>query len=123
MKVIGGQFKTQKIYSLKTIRPTTAALKEALFNICRKQIKNALFLDIFAGSGAVGIEALSRGAQYVVFIEKTKKGCQVINKNLEKLKLKNFSKIICKDMFLALEHLNQKFDIIYIDPPYEYFQR
>jgi 16S rRNA (guanine966-N2)-methyltransferase len=121
LKIIGGKFKGR---SLKTppsssTRPTQGVLREAVFNICQNQIEGAHFLDIYAGSGAVGFEAISRGAEKITFIEKNRKAALCIQENATSLDVKSQVKIISFDALSALKTLKEAFDIVYIDPPYE----
>jgi 16S rRNA (guanine(966)-N(2))-methyltransferase RsmD len=103
-------------------RPTTDRLKENLFNILSPLIADARFLDLFSGSGAIGIEALSRGARIAVFVEQSRKAAQVIKENLTKAKLHDRAEIIVMPVKQAINRLNDSsysFDIIFMDPPYE----
>lgn len=123
IKIIGGVYKGFLIKTPKTekTRPTTSFLREAVFNICQNKIMNAQFLDLFAGSGAMGIEALSRGAASVIFIEQDKNASKCIKENLDKLNLVNRSNLIQTDAITGVKYLakkNDRFDLIYIDPPY-----
>ena len=90
MRVISGNLRGTKLYTLEgqNTRPTLDRVKESLFNIINFEIKGSIFLDLFAGSGAIGIEAASRGASKVIMCEKSKEAANIINKNLEKTKLK-----------------------------------
>ena len=125
MRVISGIAKGRKLVSFKgsDIRPTSDRAKESLFNILKEKIACSSFLDLFAGSGAIGIEALSRGAENMVFVENRVTSIALIKKNLEKC---GFSKspgqhikIIHKDVLIYLKTAKKKFDIIFIDPPYQ----
>lgn len=123
MRVIAG---TRKRMPLKTVaglqtRPTTDRIKETLFNIISSDIIDGYFLDLFAGSGQMGIEALSRGAKHAVFIEKDKRAIQCIRENLTFTKFTEQADVICADVLQALSMLKdeQRFDIIFIDPPYQ----
>ena len=128
MRITTGLFKSRIIRSLKHIRPTQDKTRKALFDILQNQINDTCFLELFAGSGAIGIEALSNGAKEVIFAEEDKKCCKVINNNLELLGFKanneNRDKnifVLAMDAFKAIEVLhknNKKFDIIFLDPPY-----
>jgi 16S rRNA (guanine966-N2)-methyltransferase len=123
MKVIGGIYKGFRLQSLpgNEIRPTPNRIREALFDIIGAKIVGAEFLDLFSGSGAVGIEAISRGAKNVTFVEKNKKAIILIKNNLIKIYQNDFSKIIHIDYLQAINILNfkqKKFDIIFLDPPY-----
>ena len=115
MNIIGGIAKGHKIYAPDNIRPTSGKVREALFSII--DITGKAFLDLFAGSGAVGIEALSRGASRVVFVERSRKAAIYIKRNLEKTNLEG--EIINKSVSATLENLEEKFDFIFMDPPYK----
>lgn len=102
-------------------RPIPAKIKEALYNIWMSRIVGASFLDLFAGSGSMGIEALSRGADYVTFVDKDRKAVQVIQKNLALCKFMEGWDIFQDDVFHRIAWLKergQQFDIIYVDPPF-----
>ncbi len=101
-------------------RPTTDKSKETLFNMLNPYLADASFLDLFAGSGAIGIEALSRGAREVVFVEKKPKAIACIRENLEHTHLSDRARVMPCDVRKALPELNGKikFDIIFMDPPY-----
>lgn len=120
MRVISGTAKGISLESLEgtKTRPTLDRVKEALFNILQNDIRDANVLDLFSGSGALGIEALSRGAKFCVMADKSGDAIKIINKNLQKTKLEENAKIIKNDYIKTLESLNQKFDLIFIDPPY-----
>ena len=122
MRVIAG--KARRL-NLKTIpgnetRPTTDRIKETLFNILQPEIPGCRFLDLFSGSGAIGIEALSRGAEYAVFVEKNPKACTRIRENLSFTKLTDGGKLLNMDVLQALRSLEggEPFDCIFMDPPY-----
>lgn len=123
MRVIAGTAKSLKLVTpegLKT-RPTSDRIKETLFNMIQFEIPGCRFLDLFSGSGAVGIEALSRGANEAVFIDSEKVSQDCILQNLTHTKLINQAKILKQDVFVAMQSLEFKgvFDIIFMDPPYE----
>ena len=123
MRVISGKARGTKIYTLdeKITRPTLDRVKESIFNIIQSKIQDCIFLDLFAGSGAIGIEAASRGAEKVILCDKSKDAIQIINQNLEKTHLKEKAEVFNQDYLVCLEKLHeikQKLDIIYIDPPY-----
>lgn len=123
MYIITGKYKRAKIASPKgfVVRPTSARVRGALFNICQGETEDAVFLDLFAGSGAMGLEALSRGAKKVIFVDKGKESIQCIRKNLETLKVTKEAEVYGLDLFLFLSKAAQsgrKFDLIYADPPY-----
>ena len=120
MRVISGTAKGIRLESLDgdTTRPTLDRVKEALFNILQNDIKDAYVLDLFSGSGALGIEALSRGAKLCVMSDKSADAINVITKNLKKTKLDKNAEVIKNDYMQTLKALNQKFDLIFVDPPY-----
>jgi len=120
MRVISGVAKGTKLETLETLdtRPTLDRVKEALFNIIQSKIYNAIVLDLFAGSGALGIEALSRGAKKVVFCDKSKYAYAIIKKNLTKTRFGEKSSIYNKSYEECLSGLKDKFDIVFVDPPY-----
>lgn len=123
MRVIAGEKRHLNLMTLNSldIRPTTDKIKETLFNIIQFDLNNINFLDLFAGSGAIGIEALSRGAKISTFVEISKKAVDVINYNLEKTGLTNKSKVINKSVVSALSCMDDSlvYDIVFMDPPYD----
>ena len=123
MRVIAG---TARSLPLKTIegldtRPTTDRIKETLFNMLHPYLCDCRFLDLFAGSGAIGIEALSRGAKEAVFVENNRKACDCVKENLKFTKLADKAQVYFTDALSALHKLEggPAFDIIFLDPPYE----
>lgn len=124
MRVISGVARGTKLESIEGLetRPTLDRVKESLFNIIQNRIENSVVLDLFAGSGAIGIEFISRGSEKVYFCEKSHEATKMIKKNLKKTKFENKSEIFEKDYKKCLELLGKsqvKLDIIYIDPPYK----
>ena len=120
MRVISGSAKGIKLASVpgKSTRPITDQVKEALFNILGPEIVDATMLDLFGGTGAVGIEALSRGAEYVLFLDNNYRAYQVIKQNLEATDLSPYANVMKKDAFVLLrEEPKQCFDYIYVAPP------
>lgn len=122
MRVIAG---IARSIPLKTVpgmdtRPTTDRIKETLFNILQPELADCRFLDLFAGSGAIGIEALSRGAACAVFVEKSPAAARCIRENLEKTKLAQDARLVQQDVLQALAGLHREapFDIVFMDPPY-----
>lgn len=122
MRIIAG---TARSLPLKTIegmdtRPTTDKIKETLFNILQRDVPGAYFLDLFAGSGQIGLEALSRGASYAVFIENNRKAAKCIEDNIAFTKFTEKSKLLTTDVISGLHQLEGKytFDLIFMDPPY-----
>ena len=124
MRVISGECRGKKLETLQgtNTRPTLDRVKEALFNIIQNKISDANILDLFAGSGSLGIEALSRGARYAVLCDHYFEAIKIIKKNIEATKYIEKSSIINKDYMLALKQiskLDEKFDIVFLDPPYK----
>ena len=123
MRVIAGSARSLKLTApdgLK-VRPTTDRIKETLFNIISSDLYDCAFLDLFCGSGAIGIEALSRGADRAVFVDDSSVSCECTRKNLEHTKLAARAEIIRCDAARALTRLavrGDRFDIIVMDPPY-----
>ncbi len=121
MRIISGIARGTKLYTLEGIetRPTLDRVKESIFNIIQTEIVESTILDLFSGSGAIGLEMLSRGAQKAVLCDNSKKAIEIIKKNVEKTHMQNKVEIYNLDFEKCLEKLKkQKFDIIYIDPPY-----
>ena len=124
MRVIAGlarriQLKTPK--GMDT-RPTTDRIKETLFNMLQPYICDCRFLDLFSGSGAIGIEALSRGAEYAVFLDQKEEPIQCIKENLKATRLEADASVIKSDVLVGISQLEREgkaFDIIFMDPPYQ----
>lgn len=118
MRVIGGEFRSRRLQSMPgmDVRPTPDKIREALFNILAPEIEGAVFVDAYAGTGAVGIEALSRGARHAVFIEKDRAAVQLIKTNLASLGLEAKARVIHGNAALLLGSIAA--GIVFIDPPY-----
>lgn len=124
MRIIAGLYKNQRIVSPKGLatRPTAEKLRQALFNICQAYIEDADFLDLFAGSGAMGLEALSRGARLATFVDANRDSIRCIKENLQALDIKDKGIVVGGDVFAQLEKLSKQgrqYDVIYADPPYD----
>jgi 16S rRNA (guanine(966)-N(2))-methyltransferase RsmD len=124
MRVIGGQYRSRLLAAVRGMetRPTSDRLRETLFNILAPRIEGSRVLDLYAGTGAVGIEALSRGAARVTFVENAKPAISVIRANLASLKVTTNFSIEPRSAAAAIERFSKsaaKFDIIFLDPPYE----
>ncbi len=122
MRVISGTAKGTMLHSIDDVRtrPTLDRVKESLFNIIQNNIEDAIILDLFSGSGAIGIEFLSRGARKAYLCDKSKQAVQMIKKNLEKTRLQEKAIVYNEDYNQCLKDLqNIKFDIIFLDPPYK----
>jgi 16S rRNA (guanine966-N2)-methyltransferase len=124
LQIIAGLYKSRKIQAPKgeKTRPSSGRLREALFNICQNKMDGAIFLDLFAGSGAMGIEALSRGARHATFVDNSRESTRCILSNLNALGISKNGDVVYSDVFDAMRKLakrNSLFDFIYADPPYE----
>jgi 16S rRNA (guanine966-N2)-methyltransferase len=124
MRIISGTSKGRKLVTPRdrSLRPTADRVKESIFNILRGEINGRLVLDLFAGTGNLGIEALSRGARKVVFVEKGRHALGLIRKNLAQFGLEGRSEVLPIDANRAIGILKQRgktFDLIFMDPPYE----
>ena len=122
MRVIAGSARSLPLKTVKSddTRPTTDRIKETLFNILMPDIPGCRFLDLFSGAGAIGIEALSRGAKEAVFADKSKEACDVAVKNLEFTHLADKANVLRRDVTDAIYEMSGRevFDIIFMDPPY-----
>ena len=122
MRIISGKAKGTKLYTLKgnNTRPTSDRAKEALFNIVGADIIGCNFLDLFSGSGAIGLEAASRGAENVILVDKSNDAIDIIKRNVEKTHLKEKTQIYNLDYNKVLKtKIKEKQDYIFLDPPYE----
>ncbi len=121
MRIISGACRGRKLVQIqgKDIRPTSDRVREALFNILGPDIRRKRVLDMFAGTGALGLEALSRGAQSAVFVDAARSACNVIKRNIELCRMADQAQIICYDLVKApLPEFHHPFDLIFMDPPY-----
>lgn len=121
MRIISGKARGTKLYTLEGIatRPTLDRVKESLFNIIQNDIGDSTVLDLFSGSGAIGLEFLSRGAKRAVLCDNSKDAIKIIKQNVQKTHFEEIAEIYNIEFTKLIERLqNQKFDIIYIDPPY-----
>jgi 16S rRNA (guanine966-N2)-methyltransferase len=123
LKILGGSLRGRLLQSPhgSQTRPTTSLLRKAVFDILQNQIDDVRFLDLFAGSGAMGLEALSRGAKHASFVENHKATLHCLTQNINALKLENQSTVYSYDVLEALKKMEKKgevFQIVYADPPY-----
>ena len=126
MRVIAGKYRSRPLHSLDgmDIRPTSDRLRETLFNVLTagnpQELEGSVWLDLFAGTGAVGIEALSRGAKEVHFVESSRAACEAIRKNLHSLGIARGFKVLQDELPRALRRLEQQqiVNVVFIDPPY-----
>jgi 16S rRNA (guanine(966)-N(2))-methyltransferase RsmD len=125
VRIIAGKFRGRRLLPLKLeLRPTSDRLRETLFDVivAARELEGTRWLDLYAGSGAVGIEALSRGANSVCFAESSREAAGLIRKNLESLALENAARVMCCPATQAVRRLAkeaQKFEICFLDPPYK----
>ncbi len=120
MRVISGRARGRKLVSLEGLltRPTTDRVKESIFNIISPYIPAGRVLDLFAGSGALGVEALSRGSAHCTFVEANKDAMAIVKKNIELTRSEDCSSTIFGDALSFLNRCTQGFDVIFLDPPY-----
>lgn len=121
MRIISGKARGTKLYTLEgnATRPTLDRVKESLFNIIQNDIEDSTVLDLFSGSGAIGLEFLSRGAKRAVLCDSSKDAIKIIKQNVQKTHFEEKVEVYNMEFTKLVERLqNQKFDIIYIDPPY-----
>lgn len=125
LRVYSGLYKGRKLKSVKdpALRPTEAKVKQSFFDIFQEEVRESIFLDGFAGTGNIGIEALSRGADYVVFIEELREAVKALQQNLDKIGIPaDHYRIIKGDFNRSVIHLGKegyRFDLIFLDPPYQ----
>ena len=119
MRVVGGEFRSRRLKSIAGLntRPTPDRLRETLFDILGARIQGTVFVDAYAGTGAVGIEALSRGAAHAIFIEKSRAAARIIRENLASLGIEQQGLLLNASVSSSLE--NHPADIVFLDPPYD----
>ena len=120
MRVITGKARgvSLKTPNGMTTRPTADRVKEALFSIIQFDVPTARVLDLFGGTGQLGIEALSRDAKSAVFVDSNREACALIRENLKRTKLESEARVVCSDYASYLRSCNEMYDIIFLDPPY-----
>ncbi len=120
MRIITGSKRGKKLITLEgeQVRPTTDRVKESLFNILQFQLEGRRFLDLFAGSGQIGLEALSRGAVLCVFVDASKESVRVVEKNVQSTGMGDRAKVVGSDFAAYLSGCRERFDIAFLDPPY-----
>lgn len=121
MRIISGKARGAKLYTLDGIntRPTLDRVKESLFNILQNELTDSIVLDLFAGSGALALESLSRGAKKAILCDNNIKAVEIIKKNIEKCHFEDCSSVICMDYKKCIKNLQEQIDIVFIDPPYK----
>ena len=123
MRITAGSLRGRRLttHRGKAIRPTSSRVREAMFNLLQDRIDGARVLDLFAGAGALGIEALSRGAASVVFVDSSRTARRTIEGNLKQLELREYAQVFCCEVNKAIKALSQdgeRFGIVFVDPPY-----
>lgn len=120
MRVITGKARGVNLKTPEGLqtRPTTDRVKEALFSVIQFDIPTATVLDLFGGTGQLGIEALSRGARRAVFVDESDKACQLIRENLRRTRMEQDGSVVRSDYLAYLGRCREKFNIIFLDPPY-----
>lgn len=118
MRINSGRFKYRKVEIPESARPTTEKVREAVFSMLIGKVEGATVLDLFAGSGSLGLEALSRGAEFCVFNEGDRKNYKILKNNIANCKADEISSTYNNDFRKALILANREFDIIFVDPPY-----
>lgn len=121
MRIITGSARGRRLETLsgEDVRPTTDRIKEAVFSIIQFETEGRAFLDLFAGSGQMGIEALSRGAKSACFVDNSKKSLETVKQNLKTTRLEQGAKVFQADFKGFLSMNSEKFDIAFLDPPYK----
>ena len=124
MRIVGGEARGRKLFAPEgeTTRPTADRVRESLFSILMGSVRGARVIDLFAGSGALSLEAISRGAASAVLIDMDRKAQQAIARNIDIVGAKNRVKLIKSDWRGALSSLHEPFDIVFLDPPYAMLQ-
>lgn len=122
MRIIAGTLGSRKIETLKSdlSRPTSAKIRAAIFDHLGSNFSNGTMLDVFAGTGAMSFEALSRGFDKSVLLEKDRRAMEIIKTNVSNLKLNDNVELIQGDSYHALSKITERFDLVFIDPPYKY---
>lgn len=125
MRIISGFLKGRNIkgYDIEGTRPTMDRVKESVFGSIQNNLKDSICLDLFCGSGNLGIEAISNGAKLCYFVDNNINAIKVVNENIKKLDIKNYTKVLNYDYKKSLKYFNElniKFDLIFVDPPYDY---
>ncbi len=120
MRIVGGEYRGRKLYAPdgEATRPTTDRVRESLFNILMPRTRDATVLDLFAGSGAVALEALSRGAAHAVLVDADRRAQAAIERNIALCRAEQKARLIKADWKVALDRLTAHFDLVFLDPPY-----
>jgi 16S rRNA (guanine966-N2)-methyltransferase len=123
MRIISGTCRGRKLVPIQglDIRPTSDRIRESIFNILGHRTRLARVLDLFAGTGALGLEALSRGASHAVFVDRSETACHAIRQNIDRCRFSEQATLIRQDLFVPWSHpamTSSRFDLIFLDPPY-----
>jgi 16S rRNA (guanine966-N2)-methyltransferase len=123
MKIGSGEMSGRRLHAPRgdRTRPTSGRLRKSLFDVLSSRLSEARVLDLYAGSGSLGLEALSRGAASSTFVERGRPACEAIRRNVEELRLGDRVEILAKDVWSALsklDHREERFDVVFADPPY-----
>ncbi|MCR5825485.1 MAG: 16S rRNA (guanine(966)-N(2))-methyltransferase RsmD [Oscillospiraceae bacterium] len=120
MRVITGTARGRRLAELKgqETRPTTGKVKEAIFSALQFELEGRRVLDLFAGTGQMGIEALSRGAKSCLFVDRRQEACRLVRENLAACALAERAQVVCGDALSCLDGMQTRFDLIFLDPPY-----
>ena len=121
MRIITGLARGRRLFTPTgmDVRPTTDKVKEAMFNIIQFELEGRRVLDLFAGTGQLGLEAISRGASFAVFVDASRQSLDTVKKNIAATGFSDYSKTGLSDAFGYLSAANETFDIVFLDPPYE----
>lgn len=121
MRIIAGEWKGRKLITPKdeNVRPTTDKVKEAIFSMLMPWLPNSVVLDLFAGTGSLGLEAVSRGAKRAYFVDKDRRSIALIRDNVKRCGAEDRSVILCSDHASALSRIHDTVDIVFLDPPYK----
>jgi 16S rRNA (guanine966-N2)-methyltransferase len=122
MRIIAGQYRGRRLVSVhdRSVRPTTDRAKQSIFDMVshRLDLEGIEVLDLFAGSGSLGLEALSRGARHVVFVDNSRQSVRILEKNIAALDCGSQCTVYPADVFWFLKNTRRKFDLVFVDPPY-----
>ncbi len=120
MRITGGTGRGRKLKAPggERVRPTSDKVKQALFNILGERVQDSVFLDLYAGTGGIGLEALSRGAEKVIFVDDSRKSVLVIKKNIEQTGFGERAQVVTSRAESFLKKASEQFDIVFLDPPY-----
>lgn len=121
MRIIAGEFKGRKLTAPPdyNVRPTAEKVREAVFSMIQMHVEDAVVVDLFAGTGSLGLEALSRGAKRAYFVDKDRRSISLVRENVKACGMEDYSVIMCSDYALGLANLHDRADIVFLDPPYK----